>query len=423
MAMIVALKYSVNAVLLLSLVIVLSSSSCCEGKGRRVRVGLLRKMGRPGGDNREPTETVFNVLKFGAVPDEKKDNSLEFIRAWRAACDCPGKSRMIIPRGNFLAGPIVFQGPCKGPSPITVQFVGTMKALPVPSSYAEDFWISFQHINGLVLTGGGTFDGQGALIWKYNTCEGGGSCSTFPANIKLNHVSNAVIRQITSINPMGFHMGIVFSQNVKVRRVHISAAGDSPNTDGIHISQSNQVKVARSVIETGDDCIGIIQGSTDISVTKVTCGPGHGISIGSLGKYPDEKDVKRIMVSNCTLKGTTNGLRIKTWGGSPPSQATDVTFKDINMENVENPIIIDQSYGHSNAPSRVKISDIRFINVFGTTISNVAVDLTCSQQVPCERVHLSDINLKYIGPKPFTSNCVNARVNYAGMQFPPPCRS
>lgn len=71
-------------------------------------------------------------------------------------------------------------------------------------------------------------------------------------------------------------------------------------------------------------------------------------SIGSLGKYPDEKDVKGILVTNCTLRNTENGIRIKTWAGSPPSQATALTFQDIVMHNVRNPIIIDQSYGSNS---------------------------------------------------------------------------
>lgn len=73
-------------------------------------------------------------------------------------------------------------------------------------------------------------------------------------------------------------------------------------------------------------------------------------SIGSLGKYDDEKDVSGIVVTNCTLKNTTNGARIKTWPGSPPSKASSITFQDIIMDMVQNPIIIDQKYGsHKSA--------------------------------------------------------------------------
>ena len=46
-------------------------------------------------------------------------------------------------------------------------------------------------------------------------------------------------------------------------------------------------------------------------------------SIGSLGKYPDELQVKGIHVQNSKMKGTTSGLRIKTWPEKHPGLARD----------------------------------------------------------------------------------------------------
>ncbi|KAM7257229.1 hypothetical protein ACFE04_012970 [Oxalis oulophora] len=245
--------------------------------------------------------------------------------------------------------------------------------------------------------------------------------------IKLNNVSNAIIRGITSLNPQGFHMFITNSQHIRAYNLHLLAPADSPNTDGIHISKSSFIKIARSVIATGDDCVSIGQSSTNISVKKVLCGPGHGLSIGSLGKYEDEGDVKGIIIKNCTLISTDNGLRIKTYGGSQPSQASNIIFQDIIMKGVKNPIIIDQEYqSHNKGPSRVKLDDIRYINVRGTSTSKLAVSLTCSKTCPCTNVRFNNINLKFVGdnqPKvPFSSCCTNAKVNYMGFQSPNPCR-
>ncbi|KAL9353524.1 hypothetical protein Peur_056204 [Populus x canadensis] len=378
------MKYLANALLILCL---LAASCEAKGLGRRARATV--RAPRRTAPRRDPNEKVFNVLQYGAKPGGKQDSALSFIRAWRAACNYRGTARLLIPMGTFLIGATIFQGPCLGPVPIKVQIAGTLKAVPDPSMYEEDFWILFEKINGLLVTGTGTVDGQGNAVWKYN--DGG---SRFPSSIKFNHVVNGIIRQITSVNPMGFHISIVLSQNIRAKNLHITAPATSPNTDGIHISQSSVVKVSRSVISTGDDCVAIIQGSTDVSIKKVTCGPGHG-------------------------------FRIKTWGGSPPSQASNILFQDIIMDNVKRPIIIDQTYGSkSNSPSRVKISDVRYINIRGTSASAVGVDLMCSKTVPCEKLYFSNINLKYYGLKklPFTSTCTNAKVNYAGYQFPPPCR-
>ncbi|KDP27841.1 hypothetical protein JCGZ_18921 [Jatropha curcas] len=371
------------------------------------------------GEKRDPFEKIFNVLHFGAKCNPRTDNALNFIKAWRAACDWRGKARLLIPAGEFLASEMVFAGPCKNTAPTIVQIVGTIKAVSDMSSYSEDSWMLFQNINGLIINGG-IVDGQGPNVWKYH--DGGGS--VFPASIKFFRVTNGVIRMLHSVNPMGFHIGIVLCENIRVTNIRLDAPDDSPNTDGIHLSQTHLVKITRSVIATGDDCVGMIHGCTDITIKKLTCGPGHGISIGSLGKYPDEKEVKGITVTNCTLKNTDNGLRIKTWAGSPPSCASGMTFQDIIMKSVKNPIIIDQSYGsESNEPSKVKISDVKFLNVRGTTVSEVGVKLECSKKCPCEGVQLSNIDLHYVGDKkkPISSVCQNAKIKYAGRQLPPPC--
>ncbi|KAL9317628.1 hypothetical protein ACSQ67_014145 [Phaseolus vulgaris] len=99
--------------------------------------------------------------------------------------------------------------------------------------------------------------------------------------------------------------------------------------------------------------------SRQVLVQIVKCGPGHGISIGSLGKYKEEEPVEGITVKGCTLKGTTNRVRIKTWPNEPRSiTINDMKFEDITMDNMQNPIIIDQEYCPNNQCSKgsIKVS-------------------------------------------------------------------
>ncbi|KAL9407731.1 hypothetical protein AB3S75_046302 [Citrus x aurantiifolia] len=383
----------------------------------------------------DPTAKVFNVLQFGAKPGDKEDrhnidsNHMAFVKAFEAACHHEGKARLVIPRGTFVIGPVTFMGPCSN-TPLIVQIQGTIKALTDISEFPGqgEEWVNFQNINGLVVTGGGTFDGQGASCWKYRFTKDDNNAPSqrLPANIQFVEVSNAIVRGITSVNSKGFHYFITGCKNIRLYHLNITAPDESPNTDGIHISQSDVVKIAKSYIGTGDDCVGMIRGSSNVSVKKVTCGPGHGISVGSLGKYDNETDVKGIIVKDCTLVGTQNGLRIKTYEGKSASRASSMIFQDIVMKNVKHPIIIDQFYGGKDKDSIVKINDIQFINITGTSVSKVAVDIACSKHYPCQNVHLSSINLKYNGndndQAPFSSSCVNAHVGYHGLQLPPPCR-
>ncbi|KAK1311325.1 hypothetical protein QJS10_CPA08g01169 [Acorus calamus] len=378
----------------------------------------------------EMTSRVFNVVNFGAVGDGKTDSTKAIMSAWTEACNSTeGRPRLLIPQGTFFVGPVTFKGPCKGP--MVVQLQGVLKASPNLADYDSDNWVVFQYIDGLVITGGGTFDGQGTSAWPHNQCPKSQKCKLLPTSIKLSFVTNATVRGIQSINSKLFHMLIFGSKNINLHSLSITAPGDSPNTDGIHIGSSSDISITRSIIATGDDCISLGSGSVNISISNVACGPGHGISVGSLGKSPGEEDVSGVHVTNCTLMGTMNGVRIKTWQDSNILKARDFTFEDIVMKDVYNPIIIDQRYCpyvkcNNKAPSRVQISDVSFRRIRGTSASKVAVNLVCSESVPCKNIELNDIDLTYNGigdtaTEAATATCLNVNGISSGKQNPPSC--
>ncbi|XP_040255731.1 exopolygalacturonase isoform X2 [Aegilops tauschii subsp. strangulata] len=236
---------------------------------------------------------------------------------------------------------------------------------------------------------------------------------------------NTVVRDIKSVNSKFFHIALLQSKNMKLINIQINAPENSPNTDGIHIERSTGVVISDTRISTGDDCISIGQGSDNIDIARVHCGPGHGMSIGSLGRYVDEGDVTRVHVRNMTFVGTMNGVRIKTWENSPTkSLAAHMLFENMVMKDVQNPIIIDQKYcpyydcEHKHV-SGVTLKDITFKNIKGTSSMPVAVLLRCG--VPCQGVVLQDVDLKYMGEGGSSSKCENAMATYVGYQHPEPC--
>ena len=101
----------------------------------------------------------------------------------------------------------------------------------------------------------------------------------------------------------------------------------------------------------GDDCISIENGTHNLHVSKVVCGPGHGISIGSLGDDGSRAEVSGITIDSVQLHGTTNGARIKTYQGGS-GYARDIAFQNMVMSGVRNPIIIDQNYCDKAKPCR-----------------------------------------------------------------------
>ncbi|KAG0485094.1 hypothetical protein HPP92_009173 [Vanilla planifolia] len=75
--------------------------------------------------------------------------------------------------------------------------------------------------------------------------------------------------------------------------------------------------------------------------------------------------------------GTQNGFRVKTWANPYAGFVKDVTFEHATMNNVQNPIVIDQNYcpGNGNCPN--KISGVTFSDA-GTSATLVAVTLTAA---------------------------------------------
>ncbi|KAI9186227.1 hypothetical protein LWI28_015067 [Acer negundo] len=190
---------------------------------------------------------------------------------------------------------MVLKGPCKGPINFLLQ--GYQVAPTDEASNRVDHCITFWYIDQLTINSGGSFDGQEPSAWPYNNCDKDPNCSPLPVDITIQNV-------------------------------HIVAPEDSPNKDGIHILMSNNIKILNSAIGTGDDCVSMGPRSKNINISYVRCGPGHGISIGSLGGTPNEEDVNGVHVTNCNMTNTMNGVRIKTWASNPCKK---IEMRDINI--------------------------------------------------------------------------------------------
>ena len=96
-------------------------------------------------------------------------------------------------------------------------------------------------------------------------------------SLEFTNSNNIAITGLASLNSQMFHIVINACQNVKVQGVRVSAAGDSPNTDGIEVQSSTGVTILNSRIGTGDDCVSIGPGTSNLWIENVACGPGHGI--------------------------------------------------------------------------------------------------------------------------------------------------
>ncbi|XP_004289544.1 PREDICTED: exopolygalacturonase-like [Fragaria vesca subsp. vesca] len=304
------------------------------------------------------TACDFDVtgVKYGGKPDYDITEALA--NAWKDACASTSASKVLVPNGTYKLKEASFKGPCK--APIELQVQGTLEAPQASAQLSKpDTWIEFSNLDNFTLLGGGTFDGQGQKAWLANDCHKNSKCTSIAINMRFHSVKNSLVKDVTSLNSKNFHVNIIGCEQPRpqltFQHFTVIAPENSTNTDEIHIGRSTRVNITDSDIKTGDNCISIGDGTKQLTVTNVTCGPGHGISIGSLGKYQN-------------------------------------------------------SFSCLKAPSKVKISNVSFKNIRGTSSTPVAVKIACATGLPCEKVEMTDIDLKYSGNEgSITSQCSNVK--------------
>ncbi|XAR61456.1 Polygalacturonase [Bertholletia excelsa] len=361
----------------------------------------------PSGDeNSNSSSGLFDVRGFGAVGDGITDDTEAFKTAWDTACQVES-AVLLVPYGySFLIQSTILSGPCQ--SGFVFQVDGALMPPDGPEFWPRNNsrrqWLVFYRIDEMSLQGGGLIDGRGEKWWNLpckphkgvNGTTMPGPCDS-PIAIRFFMSSNLTVKGIRIRNSPQFNFRFDNCRNVRIKSIHITAPVFSPNTDGIHIENTENVEIYDSVISNGDDCVSIGSGCHHVDIRNITCGPSHGISIGSLGNHNSRACVSNVMVRDTVIKNSDNGLRIKTWQGGHGS-VSGITFNNVHMDNVRNPIIIDQFYcllkDCSNQTSAVLVSDILYTNIKGTyDVRSTPMRFACSDSVPCTNITLSNVEL------------------------------
>ncbi|XP_011020366.1 PREDICTED: polygalacturonase-like [Populus euphratica] len=365
---------------------------------------------------------TVNVKDFGAKADGGDDTET-IEKAWKEACSSSEGAVVVVPHYTYRLKPITFQGPCI--SNIKLQVNGVIEASDDLSDYKEDrrHWLVFDSVQNLQVEGGGTIDGNGKIWWQ-NSCKVDKTlpCKDAPTAITFYECQNLVVKNLKIQNAQQMHVSFEKSNGVQVSNLTVTSPEGSPNTDGIHVTGTQNIQITDSVIGTGDDCISIVSGSQNVQASDITCGPGHGISIGSLGVHNSEDYVSGVTVNGAKFSGTTNGVRIKTWQGGSGS-ARNIKFLNIEMNNVTNPIIIDQNYCDQDEAceeqrSAVQVKNVVYENIKGTSASEVAIKFDCSKTYPCGGILMHDVNLEREGAIKAIASCNNVKLAELGVVSP-----
>ncbi|XP_062014237.1 LOW QUALITY PROTEIN: probable polygalacturonase At3g15720 [Rosa rugosa] len=346
-------------------------------------------------------QTTYNVLDHGAVGDGQRDDTKAFLKAWNAVCLDKGAPRLVIPgEMTFLLQPTKFSGPCQSSS-IHVEISGKIVA-PSPDAWKEcaNPWLAFSQVTNLIVSGSGEINGQGSSWWtKYDQLNyvNKVQCER-PKALGFRRCDNLQLSGLTHVDSPKAHISIQSCNNATISYLTIRAPEHSPNTDGMDISMSSHVNIHDCNIGTGDDCIAINNASFYININNIQCGPGHGISIGSLGHNGGYETVQEIHVQNCSFTSTMYGARIKTYQGGS-GYARKISFEQIALRTTRNPIIIDQFYcnGQHDCQTSVgcspRASEVTYNGFHGTSENEQAITFNCSQSIGCANIVMNQVSI------------------------------
>ncbi|KAL4816051.1 pectin lyase fold/virulence factor [Aspergillus spinulosporus] len=268
-----------------------------------------------------------------------------------------------------------------------------------------DYWngrtamINAKNINGLTirsLTGSGVIDGNGQNAYDRFAED---SSYDRPTLLYITGGEDIEVSNLRLKNPPNVFVSVKGgTTNAVFSDMRLDATSKSENlpknTDGFDIGESTYVTISGTTVSNNDDCVAFKPGCNYLTVTDITCTGSHGLSVGSLGKSSDDT-VQNVWVEGATMISSTKAAGIKTYpsgGDHGLSTVTNVTWKDVTVQNCDYAIQIQSCYGEDEEyceanPGDAVLSGITFEGFSGTTSSKydpVTGNLNCGKDGKCD---------------------------------------
>jgi len=298
-----------------------------------------------------------NPRDFGAKGDgTTKDTAA--IQGAIDACAAKGGGTVRLTAGTYLSAPIALK------SHITLELDrgATLLGSPDHADYpaktefrlpASTPLLSATNAENVAITGEGTIDGQGESWWAMARANRDfgvmGNPHPRPRLIVFDHCKNVRVEGVTIQNSPFWQLVPYYCDGVLIRNVRILAPPRSPNTDAVDPFSSSNVRIDHLYADVGDDNIAIKSGAINspggddpaqnIAITDCTFLHGHGLSIGS----EIAGGAHNITAERVHFEGTDNGIRVKA-NRDRGNDVSNLVFRDIDMKDVKNPIVISEYY-------------------------------------------------------------------------------
>ncbi|WP_299365250.1 glycosyl hydrolase family 28 protein [Winogradskyella sp.] len=277
---------------------------------------------------------IFNVSDFGAIPDGKTLSTKAIQDAINFTIS--KKGTLVFPKGTYYSGALTL-----GPNITIVLEEGCVL---MASSNLEDYkhneFILAPYADNLTIKGKGTINGNGRSFfddkWQFTERP--------QPWIDIKDAKNVRIEDITLINSPSHTLNLSYCNGVKVKGLTIKNHPQSPNTDGIDIRNSSNVRISDCDIRTGDDAICV---KNDRKPEKWINSKGEARS----------KITENIHVSKCYIESDDSALKLGTGSGY---LTRNISFDHIQIKKTRYAIALFMMDGG-------RYEEITFSNINATT--------------------------------------------------------
>ncbi len=277
------------------------------------------------------------------------------------ACAAAGGGTVVIPKGNWLTGPLFLRSNVRLELQRGAELAATTEEAlflktPATAVWAANSYVAMINIadaENVAVVGEGRIDGQGAVWWEKwratTRTTGVRPGANRPRLVFVARSRNILFQGVSFYNSPSYHLVFKDCEKVTVDHIKITALAHSPNTDAIDPIDTRDMEITNNVIDCGDDVVAIKSAHVDpkhpgassgnITIANNTVLKGRGISIGS----ETVGGVKHVLVENNTTYDAMYGIRIKTprkRGG----EVSDIVYRNNRMVNVETPIVFSTYY-------------------------------------------------------------------------------
>lgn len=335
-----------------------------------------------------PAPKHYLITEFGAKGDSITLNT-KAIQDCIDKCSADGGGTVIIPKGVFISGAIFLKNKVN----LLVEKGGKLKGSINPDDYPqiktrwegeECLWtaalINAETLKNTSITGEGTIDGSGDF-WRIKKREQPNEKTGRPRLIGIQNCDTVVIKGLHLHNQASWGLFILYSTNVEIIGLNITADHNIPSSDGIDIDSSNKIHISETFIDVNDDCISIKSGkdqdglrvnrpSENILIEKCHFAYGHGgVAMGS----ETSGGIKNVEIRDCIIDSQNWApIRFK----SQPSRGgvvENITYRNITLNNTKKAFEFNMEWRMVNPkPAAEKlpiVRNIKIINVSGTADS------------------------------------------------------